>query len=101
MSDTTSTLLGVNLGTNVPAERYVEAARTHGARIIGISALFTTTMTGIRDVVRAVRDAGMGDVGIILGGAPLTAEFAREIGVDGYAPDAGSAVEVAKAALAR
>jgi 5-methyltetrahydrofolate--homocysteine methyltransferase len=94
VSDTTSALLGVNLGTNVPAERYVEAARTHGARIIGISALFTTTMTGIRDVVRAVRDAGMGDVGIILGGAPVTAEFAREIGADGYAPDAGSAVEV-------
>jgi 5-methyltetrahydrofolate--homocysteine methyltransferase len=91
----------IDLGTNVPAERYVEAARTHGARIIGISALLTTTMTGMGDVVRAVRDAGMGDVRIILGGAPVTAEFAREIGADGYAPDAGSAVEVVKAALAR
>jgi 5-methyltetrahydrofolate--homocysteine methyltransferase len=91
----------IDLGTNVPAERYVEAARTHGARIIGISALLTTTMTGMGDIVRAVRDAGMGDVRIILGGAPVTAEFAREIGADGYAPDAGSAVEVAKAALAR
>jgi 5-methyltetrahydrofolate--homocysteine methyltransferase len=77
----------IDLGTNVPPERYVEAAKTHNARIIGI--------------VRAVRDAGMGDVRIILGGAPVTAEFAREIGADGYAPDAGSAVEVAKAALAR
>jgi 5-methyltetrahydrofolate--homocysteine methyltransferase len=91
----------IDLGTNVPAERYVEAARTHGARIIGISALLTTTMTGMGDVVRAVRDAGMGDVRIILGGAPVTAEFAREIGADAYAPDAGSAVAVAKAALAR
>ncbi len=91
----------IDLGTNVPPERYVEAARTHGARIIGISALLTTTMTGMGDVVRAVRDAGMGDVRIILGGAPVTAEYAREIGADGYAPDAGSAVEVAKAALAR
>ena len=91
----------IDLGTNVPPERYVEAARTHGARIIGISALLTTTMTGMGDVVRAVRDAGMGDVRIILGGAPVTAEFAREIGADGYAPDAGSAVEVMKAVLAR
>jgi 5-methyltetrahydrofolate--homocysteine methyltransferase len=91
----------IDLGTNVPAERYVEAAKAHGARIIGISALLTTTMTGMADVVRAVRDAGMGDVRIILGGAPVTAEFAREIGADGYAPDAGSAVEVVKAALGR
>jgi 5-methyltetrahydrofolate--homocysteine methyltransferase len=91
----------IDLGTNVPAERYVEAARTHGARIIGISALLTTTMTGMGDVVRAVRDAGMEDVKIILGGAPVTADFAREIGADAYAPDAGSAVAVAKAALAR
>jgi 5-methyltetrahydrofolate--homocysteine methyltransferase len=91
----------IDLGTNVPAERYVEAARTHGARIIGISALLTTTMTGMGDIVRAVRDAGMGDVRIILGGAPVTAEFAREVGADAYAPDAGSAVAVAKAALAR
>jgi 5-methyltetrahydrofolate--homocysteine methyltransferase len=91
----------IDLGTNVPPERYVEAARTHGARIIGISALLTTTMTGMGDVVRAVREAGMADVRIILGGAPVTAEFAREIGADGYAPDAGSAVEVVKAALAR
>ena len=91
----------IDLGTNVPAERYVEAAKAHGARIIGISALLTTTMTGMADVVRAVRDAGMGDVRIILGGAPVTAEFARQIGADGYAPDAGSAVEVVKAALGR
>jgi 5-methyltetrahydrofolate--homocysteine methyltransferase len=91
----------IDLGTNVPPERYVDAARSHGARIIGISALLTTTMTGMADVVKAVRDAGMGDVRIILGGAPVTAEFAREIGADGYAPDAGSAVEVMKAVLAR
>jgi 5-methyltetrahydrofolate--homocysteine methyltransferase len=91
----------IDLGTNVPPERYVEAARSHDARIIGISALLTTTMTGMADVVKAVRDAGMGDVRIILGGAPVTAEFAREIGADGYAPDAGSAVEVMKAVLAR
>jgi 5-methyltetrahydrofolate--homocysteine methyltransferase len=91
----------IDLGTNVPPERYVDAARSHGARIIGISALLTTTMTGMADVVKAVRDAGMGDVRIILGGAPVTAEFAREIGADAYAPDAGSAVEVMKAVLAR
>jgi 5-methyltetrahydrofolate--homocysteine methyltransferase len=91
----------IDLGTNVPPERYVEAARSHGARIVGISALLTTTMTGMGDVVRAIREAGLEDARVIVGGAPVTAEFAREIGADFYAPDAGSAVEVAKAALAR
>ena len=91
----------IDLGTNVPPERYVEAARSHGARIVGISALLTTTMTGMGDVVRAIREAGLEDTRVIVGGAPVTAEFAREIGADFYAPDAGSAVEVAKAALAR
>ena len=91
----------IDLGTNVPPERYVEAARSHGARIVGISALLTTTMTGMGDVVRAIREAGLDDARVIVGGAPVTAEFAREIGADFYAPDAGSAVDVAKAALAR
>jgi 5-methyltetrahydrofolate--homocysteine methyltransferase len=90
----------IDLGTNVPPERFVAAAKEHNARLIGLSALLTTTMVGMRDVVAAVRAAGLGDVKILVGGAPLTAEFAREIGADGYAPDAGSAVEVAKSAIA-
>ncbi len=91
----------VDLGTNVPPERFAEAAREHGARIVGISALLTTTMVGMRDVVAAIKAASLDDVKVIVGGAPVTAEFAREIGADGYAPDAGSAVEVVKAALIR
>jgi len=57
-------------------------------------------MGGMRNVVAAIRAAGLTDVKIIVGGAPVTAEFAREIGADGYAPDAGSAVDVAKSMIA-
>jgi 5-methyltetrahydrofolate--homocysteine methyltransferase len=89
----------IDLGTNVPAERFLQAAREHNARIVGVSALLTTTMVGMRDVVAAVRAANLDNVKIIVGGAPVTADFAREIGADAYAADAGAAVEVAQAAL--
>ncbi|OGO57453.1 MAG: methyltransferase [Chloroflexi bacterium RBG_16_69_14] len=90
----------VDLGTNVPAERFVEAARDHQASLIGISALLTTTMTGMRDAVAAIRAADLPGVRIMVGGAPVTPEFAAEIGADAYAPDAASAVDVAKGAVA-
>jgi len=89
----------VDLGTNVPAEKFVAAAREHGASIVGISALLTTTMVGMGEVVAAIRAADLGDVKVIVGGAPVTAEFAASIGADAYAPDAASAVEVAKQAV--
>jgi len=89
----------VDLGTNVTPDQFVAAAKEHGARIVGVSALLTTTMIGMRDVVTAVRAAGLTDVKVVVGGAPVTAEFADEIGADGYAPDAGSAAEIVKAAL--
>ncbi len=89
----------VDLGTNVPAERFAAAAVEHNARVVGVSALLTTTMVGMRDVVAAIRAAGLVDTKIIVGGAPVTADFAREIGADAYAPDAGAAVEVAQALL--
>lgn len=89
-----------DLGTNVAPARFVEAAREHDARLVGVSALLTTTMVGMKDVVAAFREAGMDDVRILVGGAPVTAEWAAEIGAHGYAPDAGSAVEAARAALA-
>ena len=89
----------VDLGTNVSAETFVEAAKEHGATIVGISALLTTTMVGMKDVVAAVRAANLGDVKVIIGGAPVTAEYAASIGADGYAPDAATAVEVAKTAV--
>ena len=86
----------IDLGVDVPVQRFVDASREHGAKIIGISALLTTTMVGMRDVVQAVRDAGLGDVKVVVGGAPVTPEFADQIGADGYAPDAAAAVELAK-----
>ena len=89
----------MDLGTNVTAEKFVEAAKEHGATIVGISALLTTTMVGMKDVVAAIRAANLGDVKVIVGGAPVTAEYAASIGADGYAPDAATAVEVAKTAV--
>ena len=89
----------VDLGTNVTAEQFVAAAREHRASIVGVSALLTTTMVGIGDVVTAVRAANLDGVKVIVGGAPVTAEFAAAIGADAYAPDAATAVEVAKVAI--
>jgi len=89
----------VDLGTNVPPERFVEAVQEHGARLVGISALLTTTMVGMKDVVDAVHAAAPG-VRIIVGGAPVTQEYADEIGADGYARDAATAVSVAQTLLA-
>ena len=89
----------IDLGTNVSPERFVEAAQEHGAHLVGISALLTTTMVGMKDVVAAVRAADLGGIKVIIGGAPVTQDFADQIGADGYAPDAASAVEVAREAL--
>jgi 5-methyltetrahydrofolate--homocysteine methyltransferase len=85
----------VDLGTNVTPEMFVAAAKEHGAGLVGVSALLTTTMVGMRDVVTALRAADMRSVKVVVGGAPVTAAFADQIGADGYAPDAASAVEVA------
>jgi 5-methyltetrahydrofolate--homocysteine methyltransferase len=84
----------VDLGANVPAERFVEAAKESGAQIVGLSALLTTTMGAMKDTIAAMKAAGI-EVKIIIGGAPVTQQFADEIGADGYAPDAASAVDIA------
>jgi len=84
----------IDLGANVAPERFVEAAREHGAQLVGLSALLTTTMVGMKDVVTALQAAGI-PAKVIVGGAPLTQAFADQIGAHGYAPDAASAVEVA------
>ena len=89
----------VDLGVNVPAERFVEAALEHDAHLIGMSALLTTTMPNMRGVVEAVRAAAP-DARVVVGGAPTTPEFAAEIGADGHAPDAGAAVDLARRLLA-
>ncbi|HEY8668526.1 MAG TPA: corrinoid protein [Tepidisphaeraceae bacterium] len=85
----------IDLGTNVTAEKFVAAAKEHNAHLIGLSALLTTTMPAMKDTVKAVRAAGLTKCKVVIGGAPITSEFAKEIGADGYAPDAASAVDVA------
>ncbi len=89
----------IDLGVNVSAAKFVEAAREHKARLIGLSALLTTTMPNMRAVVEAIKAANV-DTLVMIGGAPTTPEFAAQIGADGFAPDAGAAVDLAKRLLA-
>ncbi len=86
----------VDLGTNVPPEKFVEAAREHKADVMGLSALLTTTMPAMKATVEAAKKSGLGNTKVVIGGAPVTDEFAREIGADGFAPDAASAVDVVR-----
>jgi 5-methyltetrahydrofolate--homocysteine methyltransferase len=85
----------VDLGTNVPPEKFVAAAQEHKAQLICLSALLTTTMPAMKLTVQAVRDAGLTSAKIMVGGAPVTQEYSDEIGADGYSPDAASAVDLA------
>jgi 5-methyltetrahydrofolate--homocysteine methyltransferase len=88
----------IDLGNDVPAERFVDTAVDEGAPVIGMSALLTTTMTTMSKVVELVRTRGLADrVKVIVGGAPLSKEFANEIGADAYGYDAANAVESVKA----
>lgn len=86
----------IDLGTNVSADRYVAAAREHQAHLVGISALLTTTMPAMKEAVVALKAAGLDGTKVVIGGAPVTQEFANEIGADGFAADAGTAVELAR-----
>lgn len=84
----------IDAGIGVAPEKFVELAREHGAAIVGVSALLTTTMVNMRGVVEAVRAAGL-PAKVIIGGAPVTQAFCDEIGADGYSADAASAAELA------
>jgi 5-methyltetrahydrofolate--homocysteine methyltransferase len=89
-----------DLGTNVPPERIVEAVRRDGANIVALSALLTTTMPAMRDTIAALEQAGVrGQVKVIVGGAPITDAYAREIGADGFAQDASRAATLALSLL--
>jgi len=89
----------VDLGVDVYPEQFVEAIR-QGADVVAISALLTTTMVNMRDTLAAIDDAGLRDEAkVIVGGAPVTSEFATTIGADAYAPDASSAVRVVRQVL--
>jgi 5-methyltetrahydrofolate--homocysteine methyltransferase len=88
----------VNLGTGVTAAAFVAAVREHGAQIVGMSALLTTTLPHMAETIAALKAAGLREqVKVMVGGAPVTEAFAAEIGADGYGANAGMAVERAKA----
>src|SRR3989304_4012820 len=84
----------VDLGTDTSADKFIAAAREHRARIVGMSALLTTTMVYMRTVVQKFKEAGMGDVRLCVGGAPVSPDYAKLIGAHGYAADAASAVQL-------
>ena len=86
-----------DLGIDVSPEKFVAAAQA-GAQIVGLSALLTTTMPQMKEVVGALKGAGA-SAKVVIGGAPVTQAYADEIGADGYAPDAASAVDVGKSLL--
>ncbi|HWQ83226.1 MAG TPA: corrinoid protein [Anaerolineales bacterium] len=91
----------IDLGADVSPEKFVTAAREHNAQIVAMSALLTTTMPGMKATIEALNSANLRDqVKIMVGGAPITQDYANLIGADGYSPDASRAVAAAKALLA-
>jgi 5-methyltetrahydrofolate--homocysteine methyltransferase len=87
----------VDAGINVEPAKFVELAKQNGAQLIGASALLTTTMTNMKEIVETLKKSDMaGKVKIMIGGAPVTQAFCDEIGAHGYAPDAASAADLAK-----
>lgn len=91
----------IDLGIDVGSQAFVDAVHEHGADIVAMSALLTTTMTNMRATVEALEAAGLREqVKVIIGGAPVSDEYARQIGADGYAADAGQAVKLAKSLVA-
>jgi 5-methyltetrahydrofolate--homocysteine methyltransferase len=90
----------IDLGVDVSAQKFVDTAREQNADIIGLSALLTTTMPGMKTTIETLKEAGLhGKIKVMIGGAPITQDYADEIGADGYAPDASSAVRKAKQLL--
>jgi len=91
----------IDLGTDVSVDKFVEVVKVHQPNIVGMSALLTTTMVNMPEVIKALKAAGLRDkVKIMIGGAPITQNYADQIGADGYSPDAASAVDKAKTFVA-
>ena len=87
----------IDLGTNVSPDAFIKSLAENDADILGLSALLTTTMASIEATIIALEEAGLRDqIKVIIGGAPVTAEYAQKVGADGYAPDASRAVSLAK-----
>ncbi len=92
----------IDLGVDVKAEAFAQAIGEHKPDILGMSALLTTTMPNMKKTIDLLKDRGLREkIRIVVGGAPVNEEFAKSIGADGYAPEAGSAVELVKKAIAR
>ena len=90
----------VDLGADVPLEKFVEFVKKERADVVGISALLTTTMIFMKEIIEALKNEGLREnVKVIIGGAPVTDSFAAQIQADGYAPDAASAVDLTKRLL--
>jgi 5-methyltetrahydrofolate--homocysteine methyltransferase len=86
----------IDLGVDVPTERFVDAVRQHQPDILAMSALLTTTAQNVRQVIQALETAGLrSSVRVMVGGEPMTPHFATEVGADGYAPDAREAAALA------
>ena len=86
----------VDLGIDVDAEKFVAGVKDSGAKVVALSALLTTTMPQMANVINALKEAGLTEVKVMIGGAPVTQSYADEVKADGYAPDAASAVDLAK-----
>jgi len=87
----------IDLGIDVGSEKFVEAVKSQKPNLLGLSALLTTTMPKMKEVMESLVEAGVrGSVKVMIGGAPVTEKFAKDVGADGYAPDAASAVEKAR-----
>jgi len=87
----------VDLGVDVPADKIAAAVKEHKPQVLGLSALLTTTMLAMKDAIEVLKEEGLRDsVKVIVGGAPVTQDFADEIGADGWAPDAASAKDLAQ-----
>jgi 5-methyltetrahydrofolate--homocysteine methyltransferase len=87
----------IDLGIDIASEKFVEAVKSQKPNLLGLSALLTTTMPKMKEVVESLVEAGIrGSVKVMIGGAPVTEKFAKDVGADGYAPDAASAVEKAR-----
>jgi len=89
----------IDLGVDVGPEKFIEQVKSSNVQLIGMSALLTTTMPGMEKTIKALKDAGV-SAKVMIGGAPVTQDFADKIGADGFAPDAASAVDIAKSLVA-
>lgn len=92
----------IDLGIDISADKFIEAIQKHQPQVVGMSALLTTTIKEMKNILQAIEKAGLRKkVKTIVGGAPVNEKFAKEIGADGYAPDAASAVDIVKSLLTK